>query len=234
MNSGDMAASHSTSSGAVTLGGSSSAATFDYGETTSGVATLNAPITDTGAVQAAGITNTNLASSAVEPICGASSTAESQCQTSSLYATTGNASEATGTSANTYKQLGSSVSITTGVSHGANGEWLIKITMPLNASAGSQYVYGCVASASSYTLEDSTTNGGNNCVTSLVNSFAGGPGFGETASGTPVGTVGLSQIVSANVLVANGTTFTISGYVAASSSTSTTVYGHISMEAVWY
>ena len=107
--------------------------------------------------------------------------------------------------------------------------------MRLNASSGSQYVYGCLKSASSYTLEDSTTDGSSNCVTSLTNSFAGGPGFGETTSSvTPLNTLGLTQVISGDVIVANSTTFTVAGFVAGSSTTSETVYGHMSMEAVWY
>jgi hypothetical protein len=52
VSAGDVAASRSTTTGALLLGGTGSSATLDYGVTTGGVATLNKPLSVTGAFTA--------------------------------------------------------------------------------------------------------------------------------------------------------------------------------------
>jgi hypothetical protein len=170
--------------------------------------------------------NTGLSSATVGPLCGASGTNESLCTAQApLLSTTGNVNKATGTTANTYQQLGGNISITTpAVSYGTNGKWLVTVEMPLNqpVGGGAEYVYGCIASASTFTLQDATTDGASNCVTTLTNSFAGGPGFSSGAAGT----YGPTQLIKATMVVNSGTTFTAQCWVAGSTTTSLTVYGY--------
>ena len=181
--------------------------------------------------------NTGLASSTSLPLCGASGTAESQCTLTPSFATTGDTSVATGTTANSYQQLGSTQSVTTGTSNGTNGEWLVKITMPLNVGStglSSENVYGCIVSTSTFTVENATKDGSNTCVTSPgVGAFAGTVPFGQTSS-SGSSPVGLSVVAEADVIVANSTTLTVKFYVAGSTATSATVYGYGNIQAVPY
>ena len=214
--------------GAFYLGGSTTNDEIDFGVTTSGVETHSQPVV------VPNFKNTGLASSTVSPLCGASGTNESQCTLTPLFATTGNANAATGTSANTYQQLGSTQSITTGTSNGPNGEWLVKITMPLNVGStglSSENVYGCIVSSSTFTVENATKDGSNTCVESPgTGGFAGTVPFGQTSS-SGSSPVGLSVVAEADVIVANSTTLTVRFYVAGSTATSATVYGYGTIQA---
>lgn len=223
--SGDMAASETTSKGAILLGGSSSSCKIDYGVTTSSVATVGCSM----AVSSVKITG--LASSTVTMLCGSNSANVSQCSASPLLATSGNTNVATGTTANTYQQLGATQSITTGVSNGTNGEWLVEVHEHLViGSAVSGGIYGCVSSASTYTVNEGTTDGPNTCLTTQANSFAGSPTFGASTGSN----LGLAQDITASVLVANSTTFNTKCWAAGGGSTSTTVYGYCRVEAFQY
>jgi hypothetical protein len=182
--------------------------------------------------------NTGLASSNSLPLCGASGTAESQCTLTPSFATTGSTSVATGTTANSYQQLGGTQSITTGTSNGPNGEWLVKITMPVNVgSAGlsGENVYGCIVSLSTFTIEDATKDGSNTCVVLPVSGggVAGTVPFGQTSS-SGSSPVGLSVAAEADVIVANSTTLAVKFEVAGSTATSATVYGYGNVQAVPY
>lgn len=180
--------------------------------------------------------NTGLVSSTVSPLCGASGTNESQCTLTPLFATTGNASAATGAIANTYQQLGGTQTFTTGTSNGPNGEWLVKIAMPLNVgSAGlsGEDVYGCIVSSSTFTVEDATKDGSATCATSLTNSFAGTVPFGQ-ASSSGSSPLGLSVAAEADLIVANTTMLTVKFEVAGSTATSATVYGYGTIQATPY
>jgi hypothetical protein len=223
--SGDLGASEGASSGQIKLGGSTLADTIDFGITTASVETHSANV----AVPA--LKNTGLSSSTVSPLCGASGTNESQCTVTPSFATTGHTSVATGTTANTYQQLGATQSITTGVSHGPNGEWLVTITEPLSVvGAASESVYGCFSSASTFTLEDYTSANASTCTTALTNSVAGTTNFGLVS-----GAIGsLGSVATAHVLVANNTTLSVAFYVAGSTTTSATVYGYGSIVAEPY
>lgn len=231
VSSGDLAASENASSGALYLGGSTTNDEIDFGVTTSGVETHSQPVV------VPNFKNTGLASSTVSPLCGASGTNEAQCTLTPLFASTGNANAATGTTANTYQQLGSTQSITTGTSNGPNGEWLVKITMPLNVGStglSSENVYGCIVSSSTFTVEDATKDGSNTCVESPgTGSFAGTVPFGQTSS-SGSSPVGLSVVGEADVIVANSTTLTVRFYVAGSTTTSATVYGYGTIQAAPY
>jgi hypothetical protein len=232
LNAGDLGSAESTSTGRLCLGGPSSDDCIDYGVTSSGIETHSQPIV------VPNFKNTGLASSTVSPLCGASGTNESQCTLTPLFGTTGNASAATGTTANTYQQLGSTLSVKTGTSNGPNGEWLLKITMPLNVgSAGlsGENVYGCIVSSSTFTLEDATKDGSNTCVVLPMTGggIAGTVPFGQTAS-SGSSPVGLSVVAEADVIVANSTTLAVKFEVAGSTATSATVYGYGTIQAAPY
>ena len=114
-----------------------------------------------------------------------------------------------GTSAGTYQQLGSR-SLTTGTGLVARGV----ASQNKHAFKCGTQLRICIrlpSSASTYTLEDSTTDGASYCVTSSTNSFAGGPGFGETtSSGLLLNTLGRAQ-GKRHVLVPNNSTFAVEG-----------------------
>jgi hypothetical protein len=190
--------------------------------------------TTNGKATVANLQDNGLASSTNKVLCGQNNASITQCaQQSTLFATTGNVTAATGTSANTYVQLGTDQTITTGTSVGANGNWLVEVEMPiaLGAAGSSENVYGCITSASTFTLQDATKkDGSNNCVTAKTNSFAGGPPFGNNALANP----GLTQLIKATMTVANSTTFTASCFVAGSTTTSLTVIGYCHVRAVPY
>ncbi len=225
LSSGDIGASEGASTGQIKLGGSTASDTIDFGITTASVETHSAN------VSVPNLKNTGLSSATVGPLCGASGTNESQCSLTPSFATTGHTSTATGTTANTYQQLGTTQSITTGVSHGPNGEWLVTITQPLSVvGAATESVYGCFSSASTFTLEDNTSANASTCTTALTNSIAGTTNFGFVS-----GAIGaLSSVATAHVLVANNATLSVSFYVAGSTTTSQTVYGYGSMVAEPY
>jgi hypothetical protein len=175
-----------------------------------------------------------LGSGTVGLLCGANATAVSQCtQQSPFFATTGNTSVATGTTANTYQQLGSNVSITTGTSTGANGNWLVTTVQHMSIASGvAENIYGCITSASTFSTQDADVDGATgNCVTAKANSFAGGPPFGASSSAIN-SFFGLSQTITATVTVANSTTFTASCFVAGSTVGSITVFGYCHTTAI--
>lgn len=149
---------------------------------------------------------------------------------SNLEGTTGNTNVAVGTVANTYQQLGANVSVTTGVSNGTQGKWLVEVEEALSSSdaviaAGG--AYGCFASASTYTLIDNTSDGASTCFTALTNSVAGTTKFAGSASAIQ----GSQAFAKALVYVANSTTFTVSCYVASTGTVSNTVYGYCHVKA---
>ena len=231
LNAGDLGSAESASTGRLCLGGTSSDDCIDYGVTSSGIETHSQPVV------VPNFKNTGLASSTLSPLCGAAGTNESQCTLTPLFRTTGNTRAAPGTTANPYQQLGSTLSVETGTSNGPNGEWLLKITMPLNVgSAGlsGENVYGCIVSSSTFTLEDATKDGSNTCVTLPASGgIAGTVPFGQTPSSgsTPVD---LSVVAEADVIVANNTTLAVKFEVAGSTATSATVYGYGTIQAAPY
>jgi len=233
LSAGDLGASRSTTTGALFLGGSSSSCRLDFGVTTGAVATFGCAVT-VGNFIASNIKDTGLGAAASKPLCGGNTANILQCSAQSvMFATTGNTSAATGTTANTYVQLGSNVAITTGTSLGTNGNWLVTVTMDTAIATGlaSENVYSCITSASTFTLQDGTTNGASNCVTAKTNSFAGAPAYGEQ-SAAGLAQYGLNQKIIATVTVANSTTFTASCFVAGSTITSVTVSGYCHASAV--
>jgi len=237
ISAGDLSADETASEGALYLGGSTANCKTDYGITASSAETVGCAINISGALTAStSITDAGLSSSTSAPLCGASSAVISQCVLTPSFVTTGSTSASTGTTANAYQQLGTTQSITTGASNGTNREWLVTISMPLNVGGSglnSEYVYGCISSASSFTTEDATKNGSSTCVTTLTNSFAGTVPFGEGPS-TTAPTVGLSTAASAHLVVASNTQLSVKFEVAGSTATSATVYGYGGITATPY
>jgi hypothetical protein len=227
---GDINSADSTSTGRLYLGGTTSDCALDYGITTAGKASFSCAVNLPDGISTDGITNTALASSTAKPLCGSNSSAEAQCTLTPLFNSSGNVSKATSTTANSYVTLGSA-SVTTGVSGGPNGEWLLDIKMPLNVGgASSEYAYGCITSSSTGTVEDSTTAFSQTCITSVTGSIAGNVEFGDSTGSD----VGLQSFVEAHVLVANSTTYAVTGLVSASTTTPLTVYGNVNITATPY
>jgi hypothetical protein len=147
------------------------------------------------------------------------------------YASSGATSLATGTTGNTYVVL-STISGTTGVSHGPNGNWLATVTMPLAVTAqlGAEYVYGCVTTTGTLasTVDTVKGAGASNCLTASTGSVGGTPAFGDQTLTGAAG-AGLSAVYIGHFTIANSTAFNFTGEGAGSTGTSITIFGFINV-----
>ena len=179
-------------------------------------------------------------------VCGTSTTVLASCGTSSsaLYESTGRTSLALVSPQPSYAPLpcgsgatgscsSGAITVTTGVSSGASGKWLVTVTESLQQSGTvGASTTGCVISASTFTPIDADSGnqatGGDCTGGGPTNHFMGIPNFGQTTTASS----GSSARGVAHVLVANSTSFSATCYVQQSSVVAVTVYGWCSIQAV--
>lgn len=151
-----------------------------------------------------------------------------------LFVTTGNTSQPTvATASPTYTQFATTLSLTTGVSTGVNGKWLIQAHCRFAGVAGvANFISGSLSGGGAYTIEES----------SQVATGGVGPQFATAAFGNVLGTTnawggstaatyaGTLGEMWGTILGSNSTTYTETPYISTNGDTSAvTVYGFCDM-----